>query len=68
MIAMVAASALAIHFVLSDDTTHRAKFLVAALLLGSLLTTLRFPGLERWAVLVQVALAVGLPSYARDHR
>ena len=67
-IASIAAAALAIHFLLAVDATHRAKALVVAILFAGLLLPLAMPA---WAVvgtLIQVALAVCLlirASYRR---
>ena len=64
-IASIAAAALALHFLLAVDATHRAKALVVAVLFVGLLIPLLFPRIAIVGLLLQVALAIFLLMHAR---
>jgi len=63
----VAAAGLAIHFMLSEDTTYIGKAIVIATLLAGLLIPLLRPSLSLLGIGVQLALAIFLVLHGRFH-
>ncbi len=67
MIALLVALALAGQFVFAQDASVRAKALVSAVFITSVLLPLGFPQWQLAGLLLQVMLVIGLVIYRKFH-